>query len=96
MFTWIASFDPIVAAELAAKGRWEAEYREVRKVKTKMAEYRRYKITEHPAYFPLQDVWPAAITAKLRNRDADAYDFAAHANPATTHKHYGGALKRRR
>ncbi|MFY1876314.1 hypothetical protein [Achromobacter xylosoxidans] len=31
---------------------------------------------------------PAAITSKLAKRDADAYDFAAHANPATTHRHY--------
>lgn len=46
------------------------------------------KITEHEEYFSLLDVRPAAITTKLRNRSADAYDFAAHANPATTHKHY--------
>jgi integrase len=88
IYAWIASFDPMVAAELVAKGRWEAEYRAARKAKTKMAEYSGYKITEHPAYFALQDVRPAAITTKLRNRDADAYDFAAHANPATTHRYY--------
>lgn len=45
-------------------------------------------LTSHPMYFNLQDIRPAAITAKLQNRDADAYDFAAHANPATTHRHY--------
>ncbi|UDG78615.1 hypothetical protein H4P35_18755 [Achromobacter sp. 77] len=46
------------------------------------------KLTKHPLYFNLQDVRPAAITTKIQNRDHDAYDFAAHANPATTHKHY--------
>lgn len=45
-------------------------------------------LTSHAMYFNLQDIRPAAITAKLQNRDADAYDFAAHANPATTHRHY--------
>jgi integrase len=88
MFTWIASFDPVVATELAAKAEWEARYRAERKAGRTMEEYSGYKVTEHPAYFALQDVRPAAITTKLRNRDADAYDFAAHANPATTHKHY--------
>lgn len=46
------------------------------------------KLVEHEAYFSLLDVRPAAITTKLRNRSADAYDFAAHANPSTTHKNY--------
>lgn len=45
-------------------------------------------LTSHPMYFNLQDIRPAAITSKLAKRDADAYDFAAHANPATTHRHY--------
>jgi len=45
-------------------------------------------LTEHPLYFSLQDVRPAGITSKLSKRDADSYDFAAHANPATTHRHY--------
>lgn len=45
-------------------------------------------LTAHPEYFSLLDVRPAAITTKLRNRDGDAYDFAAHANPATTHRNY--------
>ncbi|MDB5822237.1 MAG: hypothetical protein JWR21_941 [Herminiimonas sp.] len=45
-------------------------------------------LVKHPDYFSLLDVRPAAITTKLRKRDADAYDFAAHANPATTHRHY--------
>ncbi|CAB3638886.1 hypothetical protein LMG26685_01825 [Achromobacter mucicolens] len=49
-------------------------------------------LTEHALYFSLQDVRPAAITTKIQNRDHDAYDFAAHANPATTHKHYDRRL----
>lgn len=39
-------------------------------------------------YFTLNDGRPTAITKKLKRRDADVYDFAAHANPTTTHKHY--------
>ncbi|MFC6519703.1 hypothetical protein ACFQAT_07885 [Undibacterium arcticum] len=46
------------------------------------------QLVKHEAYFSLLDVRPAAITTKLRNRNADAYDFAAHANPSTTHRHY--------
>lgn len=45
-------------------------------------------LTDHALYFSLLDVRPAAITAKLKSRSADAYDFAAHANPSTTHKNY--------
>lgn len=88
MYSWIASFDSQVATQLAAKQEWEARYRAAYKEGKKLEEFAGYKITEHSAYFALQDVRPAAITTKLRNRDADAYDFAAHANPATTHKHY--------
>lgn len=46
------------------------------------------ELTAHPMYFSLLDVRPAAITKKIEKRDADAYDFAAHANKATTHAHY--------
>lgn len=42
----------------------------------------------HPLYFSLQDARPPAITAKFKERAEDAYDFGAHANPATTHKNY--------
>lgn len=47
-------------------------------------------LTSHPMYFNLQDIRPAAITSKLakHDADADACDFAAHANPATSHRHY--------
>ena len=45
-------------------------------------------VTQHPLYFSLSDVRPAAVTVKLDQRASDAYDFAGHANPQTTHKHY--------
>jgi integrase len=45
-------------------------------------------LTKHPLYFTLNDCRPTAITVKMERRDTDVYDFAAHANPATTHKHY--------
>jgi hypothetical protein len=92
---WIASFDKEVAAALAAKPEWEGRYRAARKTGAAMEAYEGYKITEHPEYFSLSDVRPAAITTKLRNRNEDAYDFAAHANPATTHRHYDRRTKRR-
>jgi site-specific recombinase XerD len=95
MFDWIASFDGEVAAALVAKREWEARYRAARKSKTTIEPYEGYKITEHPEYFALSDVRPAAITTKLRNRSEDAYDFAAHANPATTHRHYDRRMERR-
>ncbi|MFZ6774700.1 hypothetical protein ACO0LB_18520 [Undibacterium sp. SXout7W] len=46
------------------------------------------ELVKHPLYFSLLDIRPAAITTKLRQRSKDAYDFAAHANPSTTHKNY--------
>lgn len=46
------------------------------------------ELVEHPLYFSLLDVRPAAITTKITKRSADMYDFAAHANPSTTHRHY--------
>jgi integrase len=45
-------------------------------------------LTQHTEYFAPLDIRPAAITTKLDKRSADAYDFAAHANPSTTHRHY--------
>lgn len=95
MFDWIASFDRQVAAELVAKREWEVLYRAARKTGAYLAPYEGYKLTDHPAYFALSDVRPAAITTKLRNRTDDAYDFAAHANPATTHRHYDRRTERR-
>lgn len=95
MFDWIASFDEEAAAALAAKREWEVRYRAARKSGSAIETYGGYKVTEHPAYFALSDVRPAAITTKLRNRSEDAYDFAAHANPATTHRHYDRRTERR-
>lgn len=45
-------------------------------------------VTKHDLYFSLQDIRPAAVTRKLEQQAHDAYDFAGHANPSTTHKHY--------
>jgi hypothetical protein len=53
------------------------------------------QLTSHPEYLALSNIWPAVITTKLRQRESDAYDFAAHANPATTHKHYDRRIERR-
>lgn len=89
MFGWIASFDHDVAAELAKKKAWEAEYKAAYDKAKKIAKFKsEFKLVEHEEYFSLLDIRPAAITTKLRNRNADAYDFAAHANPSTTHRHY--------
>lgn len=52
-------------------------------------------LTQHSEYFAPLDIRPAAITTKLDKRSADAYDFAAHANPATTHRHYDRRKVRR-
>lgn len=46
------------------------------------------ELVKHPKYFSLLDVRPAAISKKLDQRSKDTYDFAAHANPATTHRDY--------
>ncbi|WP_322009275.1 hypothetical protein [Paraburkholderia sp. J12] len=83
MYAYIGEFDPMMAREFEAKCKREAAQRRGEK-----ADDVELKLVQHPAYFALSDVRPAAITAKLENRDADAYDFAAHANPNTTHKHY--------
>lgn len=46
------------------------------------------EVTKHEKYFNLADIRPASITEKITKREADVYDFAAHASPNTTHKHY--------
>lgn len=51
--------------------------------------------TAHPDYFSLQDIRPAAITTKLRKREGDAYDFAAHSSPNTTHTYYDRRVEKR-
>lgn len=52
-------------------------------------------LTAHPLYFTLEDIRPTAIIKKSANRHHDAYDFAAHATPSTTHKHYDRRLVKR-
>jgi integrase len=86
MLAWIATFDPVVAQALKDNptGRHQ-----------KGSKSLPYPIATHPMYFALSDVRPSAITAKLDRQEADAYDFAAHANPATTHKHYDRRKVRR-
>jgi len=83
MYAYIGRFDPEIAHEFETKRKREAAQR-----RGEAATNVELKLVDHPAYFALSDVRPAAITAKLENRDVDAYDFAAHANPSTTHKHY--------
>ena len=46
------------------------------------------ELVGHTQYFSLLDIRPAAITAKITKRSADMLDFAAHANPSTTYRHY--------
>lgn len=46
------------------------------------------ELVKHELYFALRDNRPAAITKKMEERSADAYDFAAHGTRATTDRHY--------
>ncbi|KVE37354.1 hypothetical protein [Burkholderia sp. TSV86] len=83
MYAYIGARDPAIASE------WEAKkVREKAQRAGAPAAAVPLKLTEHPDYFALSDARPAAITSKLENREADAYDFAAHASPATTHRNY--------
>lgn len=52
-------------------------------------------VMSHPMHFSLQDVRPTEISMKLESHSKDAYDFAGHANPRTTHKHYDRRRVRR-
>lgn len=84
MFAWIASFDGEAAGGLAKLKEWELAYKAAdNKGERVERPDLTYRLVDHPANFSLQDVRPAAITTKLRTRQADAYDFAAHANPST-------------
>ena len=47
-----------------------------------------YRQVDHAQYFSLQDIRPSVIAAKFDQHNIDAYDFAAHANSDTRHKHY--------
>jgi hypothetical protein len=96
MFEWIATHDREAAAALHVKKKWEAAYKAAYD-KGEAAErpLQEFNLVDHPLYFALQDVRPAAITSKLRARHEDAYDFAAHANPSTTHRHYDRRTEKR-
>ncbi|MGX9715073.1 hypothetical protein ACWYXJ_12540 [Janthinobacterium lividum] len=89
MFEWIASFDNEAATALTRKRAAELEYILAYKKGLKVAKYEAdYRLADHAQYFSLQDIRPATITAKFDQRNINAYDFAAHANPSNTHKHY--------
>lgn len=45
-------------------------------------------VTHHPMYFALQNIRPSAVSMKLEKQAKDAYYFAGHESPSTTHKHY--------
>ncbi|MDE4918334.1 site-specific recombinase XerC [Cupriavidus metallidurans] len=85
MWEWISTFDAEAANALRAEREQSAAKRKDRGAGTWTSGY---SIAEHAAYFSTLDIRPAAITTKLEQRSADAYDFAAHANPSTTHRHY--------
>ncbi|OTP79430.1 hypothetical protein [Caballeronia sordidicola] len=84
MYSFIGEFDEAIAQEFELKKMREAAQRKGKPLAGELV----LRLVDHPAYFSMLDIRPAAITTKLQNRDEDAYDFAAHANPATTHKHY--------
>ena len=88
MYSYIGAFDPEIAKEFEEKKRREAAQRIAKRRDNPMTIRVELRLTSHPAYFSMLDIRLAAITAKLDKRDDDAYDFAAHANPATTHRHY--------
>lgn len=83
MYSFIGEFDETIAQEFELKKMREAAQRKGKPLAGEFV----LTLTDHAAYFSMLDIRPAAITTKLQNRDEDAYDFAAHANPAT-HKHY--------
>jgi integrase len=96
MFAWIASFDPQAASALLQSKAAAAQERLQPCTETQARNKAdNFRLIDHPAYFSLLDVRPAAITSKLRNRTADAYDFAAHANPSTTHQYYDRRQEKR-
>jgi len=88
MYHYVGQFDKAIAREYEAKKMHEAAQRIANRVNSPIRGGMDLQITKHPAYFSMLDVRPTAITAKLQNRDDDAYDFAAHSNPSTTHRHY--------
>lgn len=81
---------PAAGGKCYTKGGLSSSWQEamLAYVKTLDPEVTEKTLTQHAEYFAQLDIRPAAITTKLANREADAYDFAAHANPQTTHRHY--------
>ncbi|AUT68569.1 MULTISPECIES: hypothetical protein [Paraburkholderia] len=88
MYTYIGSFDPAIAKEFEAKKMREAAQRIANRVNSPIHGGMDLQLTNHPAYFSMLDIRPVAITTKLENSDPDAYDFAGHASPSTTARHY--------
>jgi hypothetical protein len=87
MYAYIDAFDREIAKEFEEKKKREAAQRIAKRRDNPITHSVELQLTDHPAYFSMMDIRPTAITAKLDKRDEDAYDFAAHANPATTHRH---------
>ncbi|UAN04963.1 hypothetical protein [Achromobacter mucicolens] len=83
-------FAPTKRSDSYTRHRWASSWKEAQLAWIKSVDeaVTEKSLTDHPLYFNLQVVRPAAITTKIQNGDHGAYDFAAHANPATTHKHY--------
>ena len=88
MYAYVGQFDKAIAREHEAKKMHEAAQRIANRVNSPIRGGMDLQLTKHPAYFSMLDIRPTAITAKLQNRDEDAYDFAAHSDPSTTHRHY--------
>lgn len=88
MYHYVGQFDKGIAREYEAKKMHEAAQRIANRVNSPIRGGMDLQLTKHPAYFSMLDIRPTAITAKLEQGDDDAYDFAAHSNPATTHRHY--------
>jgi integrase len=88
MYSYIGAFEPTIAKEFEDKKAREAAQRVAKRRGNAVIDNVELQLTKHAAYFSLLDIRPTAISAKLDNRDDDAYDFAAHANPSTTHRHY--------
>lgn len=90
-------FAPTKRSEAYTRHGWASSWKDAQLawIRTVDEEVKEKTLTAHPLYFTLQDIRPAAITTKIANRDHDAYDFAAHADPSTTHKHYDRRLVKR-
>lgn len=84
----IGPHDAGIAKVFDVKKMREAAQRVANRINRPVESGMESKPTKHPAGFSLQDTRPAAITTKLANRDANAYDFAARVNPNTTHQYY--------